>query len=366
MEVIRAGKAGACYGVQRALDMADEVLAAGGRAYTLGPLIHNPQVVADLAARGAEAVGSVGEVAAREAALTPGGAPACRDARDTNASAPALVGAAAPAGAAPSASAPAVPHGGGMAAGVLEALWADAAPADAAPAAALANAPASAPAAAPGAPASVVIRSHGVTPDVLDAVEEAGFTLVDATCPHVSRAQHAAAELARAGCRVVVLGEARHPEVEGLTAWAREAGGKVDVVAGPDDIPEGLYDPIGVVAQTTQRRENLDAVVAALRGRGLDPLVKNTICSATGQRQQAAAELAGTVDAMVVIGGRNSSNTTRLAEICAQGCPRAFHIESADELDPAWFSGCARVGVTAGASTPEDQIAAVEARLRSL
>ncbi|MCI2242698.1 4-hydroxy-3-methylbut-2-enyl diphosphate reductase [Adlercreutzia faecimuris] len=371
MEVIRAGKAGACYGVQRALDMADEVLAAGGRAYTLGPLIHNPQVVADLAARGAEAVGSVGEVAAREAALAPGGAPARRDARDADASAPALVGAA-PAGAAPSASAPAVPHGGGMAAGVLEALWADAAPA-----AALADAPASASAApadaapatpnAPaGAPASVVIRSHGVTPDVLDAVEEAGFTLVDATCPHVSRAQHAAAELARAGCRVVVLGEARHPEVEGLTAWAREAGGKVDVVAGPDDIPEGLYDPIGVVAQTTQRRENLDAVVAALRERGLDPLVKNTICSATGQRQQAAAELAGTVDAMVVIGGRNSSNTTRLAEICAQGCPRAFHIESADELDPAWFSGCARVGVTAGASTPEDQIAAVEARLRSL
>ncbi len=359
MEVIRAGKAGACYGVQRALDMADEVLAAGGRAYTLGPLIHNPQVVADLAARGAEAVGSVGEVAAREAALAPGGAPVCRDARDTNASAsaPADAPASDPAGAAPSASAPAVPHGGGMAAGVLEALWADAALADAAPA--TPNAPA-------GAPASVVIRSHGVTPDVLDAVEEAGFTLVDATCPHVSRAQHAAAELARAGCRVVVLGEARHPEVEGLTAWAREAGGKVDVVAGPDDIPEGLYDPIGVVAQTTQRRENLDAVVAALRERGLDPLVKNTICSATGQRQQAAAELAGTVDAMVVIGGRNSSNTTRLAEICAQGCPRAFHIESADELDPAWFSGCARVGVTAGASTPEDQIAAVEARLRSL
>ena len=94
MEVIRAGKAGACYGVQRALDMADEVLAAGGRAYTLGPLIHNPQVVADLAARGAEAVGSVGEVAAHEAALAPGGAPVCRDDRDADAPASALVGAA--------------------------------------------------------------------------------------------------------------------------------------------------------------------------------------------------------------------------------------------------------------------------------
>ena len=213
---------------------------------------------------------------------------------------------------------------------------------------------------------TVVIRSHGVTPQVLAAVEDRGFSVVDATCPHVSRAQHAAAELAAEGCRVIVVGEAGHPEVEGLTAWAEEAGGKVDVVAAPEEIPEGLYDPVGVVAQTTQRRENLEAVVAALREAGLEPIVKNTICSATRQRQEAAADLASAVDAMVVIGGRNSSNTTRLAEVCALTCPRTFHIESADELDPAAFAGCRRVGVTAGASTPENQIAAVEAFLRTL
>lgn len=298
MEVIRAKRAGACYGVQRALDMADEVIADGGRAYTLGPLIHNPQVVADLAARGAEAVSSVEEIRWEGAA---------------EASAPAE-GAAC--------SAEDVP--------------------------------------------SVVIRSHGVTPQVLAAVEDRGFSVVDATCPHVSRAQHAAAELAAEGCRVIVVGEAGHPEVEGLTAWAEEAGGKVDVVAAPEEIPEGLYDPVGVVAQTTQRRENLEAVVAALREAGLAPIVKNTICSATRQRQEAAADLASAVDAMVVIGGRNSSNTTRLAEVCALTCPRTFHIESADELDPAAFAGCRRVGVTAGASTPENQIAAVEAFLRTL
>ncbi len=283
MEVIRAKRAGACYGVQRALDMADEVIEAGGRAYTLGPLIHNPQVVADLAARGAEAVASVDEVPGADAGA-----------------------------------------------------------------------------------ASVVIRSHGVTPQVLAAVEDRGFTVVDATCPHVSRAQAAAAELAREGCRVVVLGEAGHPEVEGLTAWAQAAGGKVDVVAGPDEIPAGLYDPVGVVAQTTQRKENLEAVVAALIEAGLHPIVKNTICSATRQRQEAAADLAASVDAMVVIGGRNSSNTTRLAEVCADACPRTFHIESADELDPAAFKGCRRVGLTAGASTPENQIASVEAYLKTL
>lgn len=298
MEVIRAKRAGACYGVQRALDMADEVIADGGRAYTLGPLIHNPQVVADLAARGAEAVDSVEEIRWEGAA---------------EASAPAE-GAACPAEDVP----------------------------------------------------AVVIRSHGVTPQVLAAVEDRGFSVVDATCPHVSRAQHAAAELAAEGCRVIVVGEAGHPEVEGLTAWAEEAGGKVDVVAAPEEIPEGLYDPVGVVAQTTQRRENLEAVVAALREAGLGPIVKNTICSATRQRQEAAADLASAVDAMVVIGGRNSSNTTRLAEVCALTCPRTFHIESADELDPAAFAGCRRVGVTAGASTPENQIAAVEAFLRTL
>ena len=298
MEVIRAKRAGACYGVQRALDMADEVIADGSRAYTLGPLIHNPQVVADLAARGAEAVDSVEEI-----------------------------------------------------------RWERAADADA---------PAEGAAAAAGDAPAVVIRSHGVTPQVLAAVEDRGFSVVDATCPHVSRAQHAAAELAAEGCRVIVVGEAGHPEVEGLTAWAEEAGGKVDVVAAPEEIPEGLYDPVGVVAQTTQRRENLEAVVAALREAGLEPIVKNTICSATRQRQEAAADLASAVDAMVVIGGRNSSNTTRLAEVCALTCPRTFHIESADELDPAAFAGCRRVGVTAGASTPENQIAAVEAFLRTL
>ena len=107
-------------------------------------------------------------------------------------------------------------------------------------------------------------------------------------------------------------------------------------------------------------------VVAALRAAGLEPIVKNTICSATRQRQEAAADLASAVDAMVVIGGRNSSTTTRLAEVCALTCPRTFHIESADELDPAAFAGCRRVGVTAGASTPENQIAAVEKFLRAL
>lgn len=279
MRVVRAAYAGACYGVQRALDLALKAVEDGGRVYTLGPLIHNPQVVAQLAERGVRAVDGVEDVA-----------------------------------------------GAG----------------------------------------TVVIRSHGVTPAVKRSVAACGLPLVDATCPHVARAQRAAADLAEQGRHVVVVGEAGHPEVEGLVACAREAGASVSVVAGPDDLPDTLDGPVGVVVQTTQTREVLDAVVAALEQRGVQLLVKNTICFATRQRQEAAAALADEVDAIVVIGGRNSSNTSRLADICAAACPRTRHIESPDEIDPAWLAGCGAVGVTAGASTPEGQIDAVAAFLEAL
>ena len=271
MDVIRAKSAGACYGVQRALDLAHQVLETTDEAYTLGQLIHNPGVVAELESEGAHVVASADDV--RQG--------------------------------------------------------------------------------------TVIIRSHGITPEERRKLLDRHVDIADATCPHVARAQKAAAELATHGCHVIVVGESGHPEVEGLTAYVRQAGGTVDVVQGPADIPERLPERVGAVVQTTQRRENLDAILEALAERGVTPEVKNTICYATSQRQDSAASLAATVDAMVVIGGRNSSNTTRLAEICRKHCARTFHIESADELQSSWFDGCQRVGVTAGASTPENQIDAV-------
>lgn len=278
MNVVLAENAGACYGVQRALDMAHDAAAGQGPVFTLGQLIHNPGVVAELEGVGVHVAEAPEDVAE------------------------------------------------GM----------------------------------------VIIRSHGVTPDVYERLRERNLTVIDATCPHVARAQKAAAALANDGCRVLVVGEVGHPEVEGLRAWAKREGTKVDVVLAPEDVPADLRAPIGIVVQTTQRRENLDAVVEAVRAQGIEPIVKKTICSATRLRQDAAAKLAGEVDAMVVIGGLNSSNTTRLAEICESISPRAFHIESADEIDPAWFAGCANIGVTAGASTPENQISAVLERLEML
>jgi len=190
--------------------------------------------------------------------------------------------------------------------------------------------------------------------------------LIDATCPHVARAHKAAASLAADGYQVIVLGESGHPEVEGMMAYARAEGCQVFVVGDVAELPEHLEEPIGIVVQTTQAKENLDAVTKALESRGLNPLVKNTICFATRQRQDAAAELAEVVEAIVVIGGRNSSNTSRLFEICKSRCPKTFHIETPDEIDPQWFSGCEKIGVTAGASTPEDQIEAVVSYLEEL
>lgn len=278
MEIVRAKNAGACYGVQRALELARDASQTSQKAFTLGPLIHNPQVVNALAQRGVSSVGSVDEISE----------------------------------------------------------------------------------------GTVIIRSHGVTPAVRRQVETSGLPVIDATCPYVARAQKAAAKLGEQCKSVVVVGEAGHPEVNSLVDYATEAGASVYVAASPQELPETIEDPVGVVVQTTQTRDALQAVLDELAARGASAQLKDTVCSATRARQESAAQLARSVDAMVVIGGRNSSNTTRLAEICASACPRTYHIESVGELQPKWFEGCSLVGITAGASTPEDQIAPVEAWVQAL
>ncbi len=275
MQVVKAKYAGVCYGVERALDMAQAAVMDGEDAYTLGPLIHNPEVVKKLDDNGVHVASSEDEVES----------------------------------------------------GVI------------------------------------LIRSHGVAPKVIDRLENRGLTVMDATCPHVAKAQRAAADLRDMGGTVVVIGRAEHPEVKGLCGYA---GDKAVVVAGPDELPAKLEEPVGVVVQTTETKEKLARVVEAIRARGIEPTVKNTVCFATRQRQDSTAALAGEVDAIVVIGGKNSSNTTHLYEICKERCQRAYFVESADELEPSWFSACERVGVTAGASTPDYQIQSVVDYLESL
>lgn len=204
---------------------------------------------------------------------------------------------------------------------------------------------------------TLIVRTHGVSPDVLEHACSRRLNVVDATCPFVSVAQRKAAMLRDAGYAVVILGERDHPEVVGLQGFA---GADAVVVEDASGLPlERLRGRrVGVVVQTTQTRANLSALAAELAPAARELLVFNTVCDATEKRQSAACEMAEEVDVVVVVGGRNSANTARLAQLCAAIEPRTHHIESAAELRPEWLVGAGRVGVTAGASTSDEEIAA--------
>jgi 4-hydroxy-3-methylbut-2-enyl diphosphate reductase len=213
---------------------------------------------------------------------------------------------------------------------------------------------------------TLIIRSHGVAPSVIEDAEARGAQVVDATCPHVARVQEAAEQLADEGFTVLIVGEPDHPEVFGIHA---RAGEKSHVVTGASDLPpiEDLQNErVGVVIQTTQTAESLNEVVGVLRDKVSELRVVNTICSATTRRQQATETLAHKVDVMVVVGGHNSGNTRRLYEISKEVCPRSYHIETSAELKDSWFDGAENVGITAGASTPEDQLQSVVVRIREI
>ena len=209
---------------------------------------------------------------------------------------------------------------------------------------------------------TVIIRSHGVASDELEAAVRKEMEIIDATCPFVKKAQEHVKSLSQAGYDVVVVGDADHPEVQGIVSYA---SGRVFVVGSGEEasrLPK--MGKVGVVAQTTQSFENLKQVVLECLMKGNETRVFNTICDATAVRQEEAKELAKRVDCMIVIGGYNSANTKRLAEVCSELQTRTHHIETAQELDRAWFAGVDKVGVTAGASTPKWLIDEVLAHIR--
>jgi (E)-4-hydroxy-3-methyl-but-2-enyl pyrophosphate reductase len=210
--------------------------------------------------------------------------------------------------------------------------------------------------------AAVMLRTHGVGPQVYERATDRGLEVIDTTCPFVARAQREAARLQKAGYQVLVLGEPDHPEAQAIR---EHTGGQAHIVERPEDLADlKLRKRVAVVCQTTQRLEALRQLVEVLLPQVQELVVANTVCDATTQRQEAALHMAQEVDLVIVIGGRHSANTTRLAQICANAGKLTRHIETADEIDCDWLEGVQRVGVTAGASTPDEAIRAAMARLR--
>jgi 4-hydroxy-3-methylbut-2-enyl diphosphate reductase len=210
---------------------------------------------------------------------------------------------------------------------------------------------------------TVVVRTHGAVKAELDAARQRGLRVVDGTCPYVKYPQVMAQRFSREGYHVVIVGDANHAEVKGVVSYA---DGPCTVVKPGAPIPEIPDRKVAVIAQTTCIGTEFERVVGALALRHKEVRAVNTICGDTDERQEDARQLAAEVDAVVVVGGRNSANTRHLAEICRGIQPRTWHVETRDELQPEWFQGCRVIGISAGASTPDWVVEGVAERLASL
>ncbi len=275
-----AKSAGFCFGVKRAIDMVYEEAAKGGKVYTLGPVIHNEQVVSDLESKGVKVVDNIESLDAGQ---------------DT----------------------------------------------------------------------TVIIRSHGVPEEIINRLKEKNICIVDATCPFVSKIHHIVKEKYNEGYHIVVIGNAKHPEVEGVCGWC---GNSADVIGSVEEA--GKYSnykdkKLCVVSQTTFNYKKFQDIVDILVKKSYDIVVMNTICNATEERQTEAGTIARQSDAMLVIGGKHSSNTQKLFEICKGACPDTYFIQTLDDLDLKKLQSFRSVGITAGASTPNNIIKEVQSYVRS-
>ncbi len=208
---------------------------------------------------------------------------------------------------------------------------------------------------------TVIIRSHGVTPQVYAQCEEMGIPVIDATCPHVAHIHQLVKEYSAQGDAVIIVGAADHPEVIGIAGWAN---GPVMILSDGEAAEAAqLPQRALVVAQTTIRRDRFEEVLAVVKKKIPELTVRKTICAATSQRQEEAERLSREADVMIVVGGRNSSNTQKLFETCALRCDRSILVETPEDV-PAGVAGKGdRVAITAGASTPQWLLEQVRARV---
>ncbi|MDK2810900.1 MAG: hypothetical protein PWR27_1609 [Petroclostridium sp.] len=266
MEFIIAETAGFCFGVSRAIDTVyDNVKECKTKIYTLGPIIHNKQVVDDLHSKGVDAIDSI------------------KDIKDEK--------------------------------------------------------------------SKVVVRTHGIAKEVYNELEINNIEYIDATCPYVRKIHKIVEKHYNDGYRIIIVGNREHPEVIGINGWCNNSAIIVDNV---EDVKEKLKctDKTCVVAQTTINREKWDDITRYIKSHCQEALIFDTICSATNLRQSEAEKIAKQVDIMLVIGGKHSSNTQKLAEICSRYCKDTYHIETFEELPQNLNLSDKKIGITAGASTP--------------
>jgi len=276
MKIEKAAEMGFCFGVRRAIELVQKAARERGPLQTLGPLVHNQQVVDKLSERRVSIAASLDEVRGN----------------------------------------------------------------------------------------IIAIASHGVGPDVMKQIKAQGLEIVDATCPFVRKAQIVAQRLGKERFQVLVFGDASHPEVQAVLGWAgKNASASLE-------IPRftARTKCLGIICQTTQNQERFANFVAGIitsdTAKFSELRVFNTICDATRKHQAAALEIARRADLMIVIGGKDSANTRRLAEICADTGVATYHIETVTELDPSWVLGRCHIGITAGASTPDKVIDEVVLKLQ--
>ena len=279
MEILLAKDMGFCWGVRRAIDIMEKATEERGEIVSLGPIVHNPQVVRELEDKGVRASDKI-------------------------------------------------PYDNSL---------------------------------------PVAITAHGAGPEVLQEARARGAEVIDTTCPIVTRSQRWAKKMAEAGFTVVIFGDARHREVKGVLGWAGSHG---LALQDGDPIPDDLPSRLAIISQTTQSPQRFADFVSRLMREHVDTIselrVINTLCDVTSSQQAAASELAGEVDLMLVVGGHNSANTKHLLEVCREEGASAYHVESPAEVKAEWLKGCERVGIAAGASTPDSTVEAVVRRIQSL
>ena len=211
---------------------------------------------------------------------------------------------------------------------------------------------------------TVIIRSHGVPRKIYELLQEKGLDYVDVTCPFVLKIHRIVERESRAGRHIVIIGNKDHPEVEGIRGWCEGPSTVIKTREEAENFLREGHENVCIVSQTTFNYKNFQELVEILAKKRYDRLVLNTICNATNERQAEAAEIAKTVDAMIVIGGKHSSNTQKLFEICKGVCKNTYYIQTLADLDSDSFQSIQCVGITAGASTPNKIIEEVSKHVR--